>query len=248
MRLADGCVVSGGVALIDVSERARTIALVLLERWRALVSWLGPSRVGTRRPGLLTRAGVGVGYRKSLPVSAYTKGTKGTIAAILQVSFAISPRSLRNARLIQISTTAIGCRMYRRSSRTFFIAASASLVDLDAAYRRSASEPARHRRGVQLTNARRERRAPRQDRPLHSHSPRPPPRTIISRAARRLAGSSSGPERSRTPTRSRRGCRRGEVLAGRPSTRRRDPRWVAVKDKSEVCDDPAQGPARSALG
>lgn len=38
------------------------------------------------------------------------------------VSFAIKPRSRRRTRLIQISTTAIGCRMHNRSSRTFFTA------------------------------------------------------------------------------------------------------------------------------
>jgi short chain dehydrogenase len=63
----------------------------------------------------------GPAYRKSLPVSTYTNGTKGTIDAMPQVSRAISPRSLRKMRLIQISTTAIGCRMHSRSSKTFFM-------------------------------------------------------------------------------------------------------------------------------
>jgi len=37
------------------------------------------------------------------------------------VSFAINPMSLRIARLIQISTTATGCKMHNRSSIIFFI-------------------------------------------------------------------------------------------------------------------------------
>ena len=67
------------------------------------------------------------------------KGTNGTMAAITHVSFAAMSR--RSTRLIHISTTAIGCRMQRGSSRAF-LTASPSLSRRTAAYLRRDLRPA----------------------------------------------------------------------------------------------------------
>src|ERR1700683_2948284 len=55
-----------------------------------------------------------------LPLRTYRNGTNGTIAAIAHARRPTRRRSLRPISLTQIRTTAIGCRMQRISSRTFF--------------------------------------------------------------------------------------------------------------------------------